>query len=133
MLYQGSKHDFQMMKAEFPPETPWFEAFCLWLDSGFQGVDSLYKTKELKITFRRRRTKKGEPNDLTAEQLTHNQSVSKERIVVEHALGGMKRFRMVYHRNRMKQHQIIAEIVGVTAGLWNWHLQQKSNSFIRKA
>jgi hypothetical protein len=56
-LYTGAKHDFSMLKAEFPISLPWFNNYSLWLDSGFQGFDTttkqqfyicLYVKKELK-------------------------------------------------------------------------------------
>lgn len=111
-----------MMKAEFPPEVPWFEELSLLLDSGFQGVDSLYKIKHLKITFRRRRAKKGEKSDLTPEQLEHNKAVGSERIFVEHSIGGMKRFRILYNRIRLKGNDTLNRVVNVTAAIWNFHI-----------
>ena len=121
-LYTGAKHDFGMMKTEFSPDLPWFSSFSLFLDSGFQGIDDLYQTKELKITFKRSRAKKGEKSELSPEQKQHNKAVSKERIFVEHAIGGLKRFRILYNRIRLKHDQTLNRIINVTAGLWNLYL-----------
>jgi hypothetical protein len=38
------------------------------------------------------RTQKTKNKELTKEQKLHNQHVSKVRVVVEHAIGGMKRY-----------------------------------------
>jgi DDE superfamily endonuclease len=111
-----------MMKTEFSPDLPWFSSFSLLLDSGFQGIDDLYQTKELKITFKRSRAKKGEKSELSPEQKQHNKAVSKERIFVEHAIGGLKRFRILYNRIRLKHDQTLNRIINVTAGLWNLYL-----------
>lgn len=121
-IYTGAKHDFGMMKEEFSSDVPWFSELCLLLDSGFQGFDSLYKTKELKITFRRSRAKKGEKKDLTEEQLSHNKEVGSERIFVEHAIGGLKRFKILYNRFRLKKDEIFNSIINCAAGLWNFHI-----------
>jgi len=121
-LYTGAQHDFSMLKTEFSPTLPWFEAFSLLLDSGFQGIDSLYKTKELKITFKRRRAKKGQTNELTPEQMAHNKQVGSERIFVEHAIGGLKRYRILYHRIRLKGEDTLNRIINTAAGLWNFYI-----------
>lgn len=126
-LYTGAKHDYSMMKTEFPPEIPWFTHFSLLLDSGFQGADTKYKAAEIKITFRRKRVKKGETNDLTPEQMAHNKAVGSERIYVEHSIGGMKRFRILYNRIRIKSNKTLDTIINVTAGLWNFHLDFITN------
>jgi hypothetical protein len=121
-LYTGAQHDFSMLKTEFSPTLPWFEAFSLLLDSGFQGIDSLYKTKELKITFKRRRAKKGQTNELTPEQMAHNKQVGSERIFVEHAIGGLKRYRILYNRIRLKGDDTLNRIINTAAGLWNFYI-----------
>lgn len=121
-LYTGAKHDFGMLKTEFPNTVPWFEEFTLLLDSGFQGIDTLYKTKELKITFRRRRAKKGETSDLTPEQVAHNKKVGSERIFVEHTIGGLKRYRILYNRVRLKGDDTLNRIINAVAGLWNFSI-----------
>ena len=121
-LYTGAKHDFGMMKEEFSAEVDWFSSFTLWLDSGFQGADTFYKKGKFKISFRRKRAKKGEKKDLTEEQIAHNKEIGSERIYVEHAIGGIKRYRILYNRLRFKNDKIINSIINVTAGLWNFSL-----------
>jgi hypothetical protein len=122
-LYTGARHDYAMLKAEFPADLPWFTQYSVWLDSGFQGFQDSYSCKSLQISFRRKRVKKGQTNELGIEQKAHNQMVSKERIFVEHSIGGLKRFRILYHRIRIKKEEILNRIVNVCAGLWNFSLQ----------
>jgi hypothetical protein len=121
-LYTGAKHDFSMLKTEFPASLPWFKNYILWLDSGFQGFNDHYETTILHLSLRRKRAKKGEKSDFTPEQLLHNKSVGKERIFVEHSIGGMKRYRILYNRIRLKNDATIDRIINVSAGLWNFNM-----------
>lgn len=111
-----------MLKTEFPSSLPWFDAYILWLDSGFQGFEDLYQTHILHLSLRRKRAKKGQKSVLTDEQKIHNKSVSKERIFVEHSIGGMKRYRILYNRIRLKNDSTIDRIINVCAGLWNYYI-----------
>jgi hypothetical protein len=121
-LYTGAKHDFSMLKTEFPSSLPWFNNYILWLDSGFQGFSDYYETTTLHLSLRRKRAKKGEKSDLTPVQLIHNRSVAKQRIYVEHSIGGMKRYRILYNRIRLKNDATIDRIINVGAGLWNFNI-----------
>jgi hypothetical protein len=42
---------------------------------------------------------------------------------VEHSIGGMKRFRILEHRNRLKKQGILNQVVGVCAALWNYTIE----------
>ena len=116
-LYIGAKHDFSMLKTEFPASLPWFDNYILWLDSGFQGFNELYQTSTLHLSLRRKRAKKGQKSDLSPEQLLYNRTVGKERIYVEHSIGGMKRYRILQQRIRLKSDTTIDRIINVSAGL----------------
>lgn len=123
-LYCGKDHDFSILKTEFPSEENWFSKFNVMVDLGFQGFEKLYNCKKLFIPFKRKRTKKGEaPIELTKEQKAWNKSVSKIRIYVEHGIGGMKRYRILGYKNRMKNYDLKNSIVGICAGLWNLKLR----------
>lgn len=61
-------------------------------------------------------------NELNAEQKEFNKKVSQQRIYVEHAIGGMKRYRILVNRNRLKGDKIINQTIGVCAALWNYNL-----------
>ena len=61
-------------------------------------------------------------NELTLQQKEHNKQSNQERIVVEHAIGGMKRYRMLEHRNRLKSRRSMDQVIGVCAALWNFNL-----------
>jgi hypothetical protein len=116
-----------MLQKEFPSKIKWFEDLTVKLDLGwvafhFQGFADFYPCKKLVIPFKKKRAKKGISNDLTEKQVEHNKEVGSERIYVEHAIGGMKRYWILEHRNRLKSTKIINQVIGVCAALWNFHL-----------
>jgi hypothetical protein len=43
--YEGSLHDYRLLKVEFPPEQNWFEKFAIKVDLGYVGIikDTLCK------------------------------------------------------------------------------------------
>jgi len=126
-LYNGSQVDFGLLKKEFPPEKKWFSNMKVMVDLGFIGIDKLYDIKELWIGFKKKRKSKSNPNpQLTEEQKAYNQAISKERIYVEHAIGGMKIFRILKNRCRIKSWELKNRIIGICAGLWNYRLSIKS-------
>jgi hypothetical protein len=114
---QGSMHDYALLKFEFPPEQDWFIAFNCAVDAGYQGFASDYKTKGVKIPI-----KKTPKQPRTEQERAHNTAVAKVRIVIEHAIGGIKRFQslVVRYRNRIEGFE--DTIIRIAAGLWNLHL-----------
>ncbi len=120
--YKGKQPDYSLLQAEFPPDQDWFTRVKVRLDLGFQGFADLYQCEQLCIPIKKKRTPKGVCNELTAQQKEHNKQAGQERIYVEHAIGGMKRYRILEHRSRIKSRKIINQIIGVCAALWNFYL-----------
>ena len=89
----------------------------IWADSGFQGID-----KHHPKTHTAKRGRKNRP--LTYEEKHENSVISSLRVGVEHAIGGMKRFRAVSDVLRNRIGVFDDRIALVAAGLWNYHLQQ---------
>ena len=110
------------MKTEFPSDKNWFANFEVYLDLGFQGVVKLYICGSLMIPYKRKRVKKGLNNELTEEQKRYNKEVGKQRIIVEHSIGGMKRYQILVRRNRCKSNTHVNDIVVICAGLWNFSI-----------
>lgn len=102
---------------------PWFKGLIIRLDLGFLGFRDLYPCKLLCIPNKKKRVAKGLSNELTDEQVAQNKELGKERIFVEHSIGGMKRYRILEHRNRLKSQKVINQVIGVCAGLWNFTLE----------
>lgn len=127
-LYQGSEVDYGIMKKEFKPGEKWFRNKKLAIDLGFIGIEKDYEIKEVMIGYKKPRKSIENPNpQLTKKQKEWNKKVSKVRIYVEHAIGGIKIFRMLKNRCRLKSEELKNRIVGVAAGLWNYKLRFKEN------
>lgn len=115
--YHGSVHDYAMLKNEFDPkEANWFDNFELLVDLGFLGIKRDYKAK-VKMPAKKPRKK-----ELTKEQKEYNRSVSQIRIKVEHSIGGLKRYRILSDRLRMRNMTRYNQTSGICAGLWNFNL-----------
>jgi hypothetical protein len=114
-----------MIKDEFnPDQAAWFSDKKVWIDLGYLGFDKDYETEELQIPIKRpRRKKKTDPKiKFTEIQKNHNKSVSSKRIYVEHAIGGLKRYRFLSDRLRCRSANFYSTVIGVCAGIWNFQL-----------
>jgi len=126
-LYPGSNVDFGILKKEFPPGVGWFKSIKLLVDLGFIGIDKIYKIKELIIGEKKPRKSEKNPNPkLSPEQKAKNTAISRERIFVEHAIGRMKKYRILKNRCRIKCMQLKNRIIGICAGLSNFQLALKT-------
>jgi hypothetical protein len=119
-VFVGKAHDYGILKAEFPPEQGWFENLEVRLDLGYLGFEKEYTCKKLYIPH-----KKPKKSELTEEQKAENKAVSRERIMVEHSIGGMKRYRILSERLRVHDFELYDDILSVCAGLWNFYLEHK--------
>jgi DDE superfamily endonuclease len=115
--HHGSHHDYKMLKTEFKPEVGvWFDEQQFYVDLGFLGITKDYCDK---VNIPNKRSKKKE---LSLEQKEQNRSVSKIRIKVEHSIGGMKRYRILSDRLRLRNLTRYNQIAGICAGIWNFAL-----------
>jgi DDE superfamily endonuclease/Helix-turn-helix of DDE superfamily endonuclease len=91
------------------------EEVALLADTGFQGIQKQHENTLMP-------KKKPRGRMLTDAEKAMNRLISSSRIVVEHAIGGMKRFRSVsdIYRNKNGWDD---KLVLVAAGLWNLHVQ----------
>jgi len=106
-----------MLKGEFPPEQAWFADLQVRLDLGFFGFEKDYACKKLYLPH-----KKPKKQKLTAEQKAENKLLAHERIVVEHSIAGLKRYRILSDRLRMQDLDLYDQVLGICAGLWNFRL-----------
>lgn len=120
--YKGKKHDYSLLKQEFPSEITWFKNCIVHLDLGFIGFNDLYPCKELHIPIKKQKATKDNKNELNEEQKEHNKKEASQRIYVEHSIGGMKRYRILVNRNRLKGKAVINQTIGVCAALWNFSI-----------
>ncbi len=110
----GRRHDKRLWDkfyntTDIPPDIE------VGVDTGFQGMQTMHD----KINIPTKATKN---KPLTDEQKQNNRLISSVRIVVEHAIGGIKRFRSSSDVYRNKLPNLDDTFTYLSAGLWNFHL-----------
>lgn len=110
----GRRHDKRLSdKAEIFTNLP--ANVTAWVDTGFQGVQKQHTNTMIPA----KRTK-GHP--LTEDDKQNNRLISSFRVVVEHAIGGMKRYQSMQHPYRNQKPYLDDLFSLLSAGLWNYHL-----------
>jgi hypothetical protein len=110
--YEGKAHDKSLADLEgytFPPGS------CLYQDMGFQG----YTCEGIAIVQAKKKPPGGE---LTPPEKAANRSIASIRIRIEHAIGGVKRYRMVKDKVRLLKDGIRDTIMETCCGLHNFRL-----------
>jgi len=121
--FSGHNHDYSMLKQELPPEVDWFADLHVQVDLGYLGIASDYRSARIEIPTKKPRQSKKNPNpQLSAEQKAANTALSRVRIFVEHAIGGMKRYNILVQGFRNRKADFEDDAVGICAGLWNFVL-----------
>jgi hypothetical protein len=115
-LYNGSVHDKKMADEQLKDKAALFKAKELRVDLGFLGIDKQLQDCQVEIP-----EKKKQKQELTLEQKRANQEKGKNRVCIEHAIGGMKRYRLIMERIRIRKLSLLDTLVGICAGLWNFH------------
>lgn len=109
--YPGSRHDFDIRKAEKPISTK----IRIYGDSAYQGLQMLHP--QVCIPYKRSKLKK-----LDSYQKQYNRELSRRRVKVENVIGDMKRNKILQERYRNKREnyhiktKIIAGIVNLKHG-----------------
>lgn len=108
----GKKHDFRLLKesgVQIHPETE------VDVDSGYTGLDKLHA----KTCVPKKSTKK---TPLTKEQKKQNRELSSKRVLNEHVIGKLKRFKILAdrYRNRRKRFGLRFNLI---AGVYNYELE----------
>jgi hypothetical protein len=120
-------HDLTQVRKDFEPDQKWFENLQVFIDLGYLGLDKDYPGCEVFIPIRRK-PRRGKNLNLSEDQLfspadkAHNKMVSRLRVLVEHAIGGIKRFFCLVHRWRNQKKKFQDGAILIAAGLWNLHL-----------
>lgn len=95
------------------------EYITAWVDTGFLGV-----LKQHKNTLIPKKATKGKP--LTQEDRAENKVISSFRVVVEHAIAGVKRFGVVSQALRNRKAFFDDLVMELSCGMWNFHLKVKN-------
>src|SRR5439155_21735110 len=116
--FSGHNHDYLMLKQEFPPELDWFADINVRVDLGYLGMKADYRGDRIDIpTKKPRKSKKNPTPQLSDEQKAANTALSRVRIFIEHAIGGMKRYTILVHGFRNRKVDFEDDAIGVCAGL----------------
>lgn len=121
-VWGGQYHDFSLLKEEFHKEQV-FKEHQVWVDLAYVGFEKYYKSKKLHLPHKKPRKTKTRPDPkLTDAQKQSNKQKSQVRIVVEHAIAGMKRYKILMEKFRNKSEEFADAVIEVCAGLWNYKL-----------
>lgn len=111
----GRRHDKRLLdKMMFAERIPKHVSF--FGDSAFQGIQHIHPN----ACIPKRGTKK---RPLTESERANNHVISSFRMVVENAIGGIKRYRALIDRLRNKIGRFDDDAIEICAGLWNYHLR----------
>lgn len=89
--------------------------FELWQDTGYQGFnpDGVLIMQPIK---------KPKGKELTAQQKEYNRYISQVRVRIEHAIGSMKRYRIVKDECRLRKNKFVYSILHTCAALHNFRI-----------
>jgi len=116
-LFCGKVHDYTMLKSEFNQDLDWFSDHHIRLDLGYLGFDKTYSCSDFSLPIK---SSKNKP--LSDADRSSNRLLAGQRIVVEHVIGGMKRYRVLTNRVRSRNWSGFDKKVEVGAGLWNFYI-----------
>ena len=120
-MYAGKSHNFGIFKEEnlvnaLPSKVP------IYLDTGFEGIDNLCNDLKVKKPKKKPRGRK-----LNGGEQLGNRLISRERVKVEHAIGGVKRFKIVSSIFRGIKSSM-DRFLEVACGLWNYHISMSTQN-----
>lgn len=110
----GRRHDKRLADKEFVFETIPKE-ITVFADTGFVGIQKVHPNSYIP-------KKKPRGRNLTEDEKETNRIISSYRVVVEHAIGGIKRYRCMSEKLRNRKAFIDDKFLLLSAGLWNYHL-----------
>lgn len=87
----------------------------VFADTAFIGVQKVHPKTYLP-------QKKPRGRDLTPQEKEMNRIISSFRVVVEHAIGGIKRYGCMSNKLRSRKPSIEDKFLLLSSGLWNYHL-----------
>jgi hypothetical protein len=86
----GHHHDSLMLQPEWPPELAWFADINGRVALGYLGIKADDRGEQIDIPTRKPRKSQKHPNpQLSDEHKAANTALSRMRIFIEHAIGGM--------------------------------------------
>ena len=128
---QGPVHDYELLKEGlhwYDGQRDWSRLPEIFVDPGYVGIGKGFGAKKLNIPFKKPKKSKNNPEPkLTEEQKEHNKEVGRIRVLVEHAIGSMKFFKVLTQPYRNHKDGFEDLSVGICAGLHNLAIKIKTN------
>lgn len=113
---KGSEHDKkQYDKNELDKQIP--KEVTKWVDTGYKGIE--HTTQNVIMPKKKTKNKK-----LTENEKEENRIISSIRVVVEHAIGGLKRLKSLTDKYRNKKPYTEDKLILVGAGIWNHQISE---------
>jgi len=116
---EGRQHDFSILKEHAPPKYIPVNVRQR-VDLGFKGYNKQYPHHTVSMPERKPRTR-----ELSQTVKEQNSRKSRIRVLVEHAICGVKRFRIVTDVFRNKLKDFDDQAILISSGLWNYHLAMR--------
>jgi hypothetical protein len=117
---RGKPSQGTLLKTEFPVKDLWFKDVAALFDLGYQGVQKDYKGACIRVPHKKpRKNKRNQKPQLTDPQKQENRALAKLRIFIEHAIGGIKRYRILVTPYRNHKANFEDDVVVISAGLWD--------------
>jgi hypothetical protein len=115
----GAVHDKKIAEQQYSAVLTNAKAkITLWQDSGYQG----FAPQGVTII---QPQKKPKGKELTPDQKELNRQISAVRIRVEHAIGSIKRYRIVKDECRLRKDQYPCKVFALCAALHNFRIEMK--------
>jgi hypothetical protein len=110
---KGSRHDYNIYK-DNRPETP--KEVVNVFDLGYLGVEKDYPEQLSSLPNKKKRNQ-----EISQEEIEHNKSHSKGRIVIEHTICRLKKYKIFadVFRNKLRKYNQVSDIV---SGLANYRI-----------
>jgi len=112
----GRQHDFSMLKEHAPPKYIPTE-IKQHLDLGFKGYQAQFPNHRISMPAKKPRIR-----ELCKTKQEQNKKKASIRVLVEHAIGGVKRFRITTDVFRNRADGADDKAMLISCGLWNYHL-----------
>jgi len=114
---KGKQHDYDVFKKTGPPPIP--PDVTIGVDLGYYGIQNNYPELNVHIPV-----KKPKKKELTKQEKLYNKKQRKDRVIVEHTIGRMKKFQIMGQefRNRLIRYDRMTSIV---CGLVNFTILSK--------
>lgn len=110
---KGAVHDFKLFKTS---RLPLAQTVELTVDSGYLGIDKFHAKSRLP-------KKKSKRRPLTPQDKRKNRELARQRVLNEHVIGRLKRFKVLAQRYRNRRSRFGLRF-NLIAGFYNFELEQ---------